>query len=343
MGKDMEQRVARFLEAAVERSACAATADRSLAEPLRRRVARGEVVSPLPRLWAPSSYWGSLNPAEQTLHMIRGLHNLHPDWVFAGTSAAALHGLSVSWGVLRPIRIVGSRSGKKHIGGAVLTLRVDGDEATVAGGVPVTSLPRTALDCARTLELRDGLAVVDSMLATRTVGREEFIDYVDLRGKSLEGAQKTRLAAELGSDRSGSGGESIARAAMFELGFAIPELQERVVDPVSGASFFVDFCWRLPNGALVYGELDGGEKYLNPSMTQNRGAVWKMRRERIRESRLTAVGGRVMRFSLEDVRDDARFSQLLEAFGIPRVREPIVRAVGWEDDESVPIEAYGIA
>ena len=333
--------MALFLDEAAERSACAATVDRSLAEPLRRRIQRGEVVSPLPRLWASSAYWGSLDPAEQTLHILRGLHELHPDWVFAGTSAAVAHGLCVSWSALRPILVVGGRSGKKRVGGAVRALRVDGDAATVAGGVPVTSLPRTALDCARLLGLRDGLAVVDSMLATHALGREEFIEYVGLRGKSLEGAQRARLAAELGSDKSGSGGESIARAAMYELGFAMPELQVRVVDPVSGASFFVDFCWRLPGGEVVYGELDGGEKYLNPAMTQNRGAVWKMRRERIRESRLTSTGGRVMRFSLEDVRDDTRFSRLLSSFGVPMVREPVARTAD-EDDDSVPIEAYGI-
>lgn len=277
--------------------------------------------------------------------MLRGLGQLHEGWVFAGASAAVAHELSVSWRLLEPLEIAGAYGGRTFLDGRVRTRRVVGDRPVRANGVRATSLERTVLDCVRSMPLRDALAVIDSALASGELSRSGFEEYVDIEGAGCHGVGRARLAALLADGRAGSGGESIARAAMYELGFALPELQTEVRDPMDGRVYFADFCWELDDGRVVYGELDGGEKYENPEMTQGRGALWKMRRERLRESRLTLGGRAVVRFSLEDVADARYFNDLLLEFGVPKVREPLIEiperrfgeSAGWED---VPEDVY---
>ena len=71
-----------------------------------------------------------------------------------------------------------------------------------------------------------------------------------------------------------------------------------------------------------------------------------MRDERRRESRVTASCDAVVRFSPADVADNRRFSQLLDAFGVPRDHEPLVVVEPSSGDEplvdEVPLEAYGV-
>ncbi|MFZ2756017.1 MAG: hypothetical protein WAY93_04025, partial [Atopobiaceae bacterium] len=134
------------------------------------------------------------------------------------------------------------------------------------------------------------------------------------------GIRQARRVASLADGRAENGGESIARATMVELGFALPELQAEFRDPVGGNAYRVDFLWSLPGGQQVAGELDGREKYVNPSMTGGRTPVEVLTAERRRESRLTACGVKVLRFSLPEVLDHPYFARLLEAYGIPRRR-----------------------
>ena len=68
-----------------------------------------------------------------------------------------------------------------------------------------------------------------------------------------------------------------------------------------------------------------------------------MRRERLRESRLTASCRGVARFSMEDVADTWRLNRVLEAFGVPRDHEPLIDVPAGPVADEVPLEAYGIA
>ena len=112
----------------------------------------------------------------------------------------------------------------------------------------------------------------------------------------------------------------MARAVMIENGFMPPELQVPIENPDRpGWPWRTDFYWLLPDGTTVAGELDGGEKYVNPNMTHGRDALQVLRDERIRESQLTLAVDRVMRFTFADVIDERRLVALLERFGIPRI------------------------
>ena len=80
-----------------------------------------------------------------------------------------------------------------------------------------------------------------------------------------------------------------------------------------------------------------------------------MRRERIRESRLTACCDAVVRFSMKTAGNAYEFNRLLTSFGIPKDHRPTIKipslpaylrdakpACAPDEFERVPLEAYGI-
>ncbi len=311
---------------------------------LQRRVAAGEdIVSPMPRVFARGSYWRGLTPEQQAVAKMRALNTRHFDWVFRGTSAALLYGFSVSRRLLDVIEVASPSGSKSLYRGGVRTHHMDIDEepCDFAQGLPVTPVLRTLFDCARELPLRDAAAIVDSALRLGCVNKDQLIAYVDGK-KNCVGARKARFVARFADGRAGSGGESIARAAMWELGFAAPDLQAEFVDPLSGRRFFADFCWRCDDGRVIVGELDGGEKYVNEQMTGGRSVAGVMRAERLRESRLTALCDAVVRFSPSAVADSAGFSRLLDYFGVPRDHEPLIELEQTPAYEQVPLSAYNL-
>lgn len=125
--------------------------------------------------------------------------------------------------------------------------------------------------------------------------------------------------------RSENGGESVVRAIILELGFAEPDLQVEIEDPLNPGTYKrVDYYWLLEDGRTIVGELDGFEKYLktheNPrkSPDQNlRSAIKAMRRERMRETSLNLAGITVLRFSYADALDTEKFFSLLSTAGVP--------------------------
>lgn len=142
---------------------------------------------------------------------------------------------------------------------------------------------------------------------------------------------------------------------MWELGFRAPDLQTEVCEPLDGKKYYLDFSWRLPDGTLIAGELDGAQKYTDPQMAGKGGIVDAMRRERIRESRLTACCDAVVRFSMKTVGSAYEFNRLLSSFGVPKNRRPTIKipslpaylresmpAAAPFEVERVPLNAYGI-
>lgn len=94
---------------------------------------------------------------------------------------------------------------------------------------------------------------------------------------------------------------------------------------------------------MIIGELDGSEKYFDARMTGAGGSAEALLRERRRESRLTITGSPIVRFSFGDVLDTARFSRLLDSFGVPRDHEPLIEVppdMPVPVYEEVPLEAY---
>lgn len=181
-----------------------------------------------------------------------------------------------------------------------------------------TSLLETTCELLCSLSFREGVAVADSALRKGLFARDELIKALDQGRRGRRGARTAMRAARFSDARSESGGESVSRAVMHELGFAPPELQVEFTDPLSGSRYRVDFLWRLADGGLIAGELDGFEKYLGLAEASGKGTVGAFIEERHREARLTAHGMRVVRFTYRDVLDRSRFAELLDLYGVPR-------------------------
>lgn len=337
-----DREVDAFVREAERRGACLDSRPGRLHKLLEARVRAGRLVSPLPRLYARKELWGQLDPTSRTVFVLRGLQQLHPDWVFCGRSAAVAYGLAVSWGVQDVIEIASASGRARTADPHVVRRYVRGDEARTSFGMRVTSPLRTLFDCMRTLGFREGLAIADSALHVGLVGHEELVRYVRGMRGGFAGAAQARETAELADPRPENGMESIARAVMRELGFAAPELQVPFEDPMRpGHVFRVDFCWTLPDGTVIVGELDGAEKYRNPLMSGGSpGAA--LAAERRRESRISIGRPRIVRFTPEEVLDVAYLDRLLETYGVPRDREPTIEVPAGPPAEPVPVEAYGL-
>lgn len=323
MSKSVEAEISQLLDDAEARHSCALAPSSRLQNALLRRVASGELVSPAHGLFVRASTWQSVDgsPALRSEYLARGLGALHPTWTFCGPTAAAIHGLRISYPLLQQIHASSPTSGRIQANQLVQRHFINTSEACEVNGLRVTTLERTALDCLRTLDFADALAVGDAAAAKLGWDDEQLFCYLKYTGKGLTGIRKALDVAKYVDARSESGGESIARAAMIELGYVIPKLQVWVENPLDAAHpFRVDGMWILSDGTVVIFEMDGNEKRENPEMTGGRSATEVLADERQRESLLSVTGARVLRLSYADVCNRTELSRRLNAFGVPLVR-----------------------
>lgn len=339
MGKTLDEQLSIRFASAEAAGSCLVPLDETERRALlRRRSASGSgragnggtrrdrvrVLSPHPGLFARETWWNGLNPLERHIALLRGLHCLHPQWVFAAFSAAALLGLDVSYGLLEKVCIAVKPGSYTKDDGSLRRIVVRTGRTTEIEDMLVTHPLQTLLDCACLADFPSALAMLDSGLGDLKMYDESIKIYVQMNGRGRKGIAKARLAVQHMSGKSANGGESKARAVMIEEGFMLPELQVELADPVEPwRTSIVDFLWRLPDGTLVAGEHDGKEKMENPEMLSGKTTAEAFRAERERESHLTACGLRVLRFTPEQVRRREELVRLLEVFGIPRVRKPI--------------------
>lgn len=324
MSRTVDAQVQRAIETA-ERAGRLVTADTPRgATALRTRHKAGRLASPAPGAFARPEYWQQLSRDEQDLHLIKTESHRHRDWIFAGASAGLLHGLEIPF-ALRG-RICVATSVRSHSSSSTRTqrIRVDEDETVVVSGVPATSLVRTVFDCTRGSSLRLGLPVADSALralskdplanGTNTELRE-LMEQVDLRFSGHRGIENTRCTLALADGRAESGGESVLRAALHELGFATPELQVEIEDPVvPGRMLRIDMGYLREDGSWLLIELDGvgkrGESRDQGELSRNR--------ERIRESHLSLYGWPIMRAGWAELANDDLLAVLCNRYGVPR-------------------------
>ena len=150
-------------------------------------------------------------------------------------------------------------------------------------GVPLTSVPRTVIDLARTLPFAEGVAVADSALNARLTSRPE-LSRVIADCPRWRGLQRARDVIAFSDARSESVLESLSRAVFHQFRLPPPDLQVWVGDDgdVIGR---VDFLWRRYN---TVGEADGALKYQTPS---------RARAQLERDARLRAAGYEVVHFT----------------------------------------------
>lgn len=139
----------------------------------------------------------------------------------------------------------------------------------------VTTLARTAADCARCLPPLEALVVIDGILA-RGVEPHEVVAH--LRGR---GSGAPRQLVARGSALAGSSGETCARVALEDAGLSV--VPQVVIPGVGRVDFVVE-------GRVVV-EIDGFAYHSDPM---------QFTIDRRRDATLTALGYRVLRFTWAD-------------------------------------------
>lgn len=229
--------------------------------------------------------WGVIS--HQSAAVLWGLPALRPDYSRVHTTIDDRH----KGGLV---------SGKRHVHPRPLPP----EDVVLLDGIRVTSLARTAIDCAMAGDYEQALVLIDgARLVPRvpkptdrpTVPLAELVRVVSTLGRRTGSDMVMRALAD-SVECSESAGESWSRARMLQWKLPEPELQRGF--RIRGRTYYVDFCW----GRLV-GEFDGEDKY--------RSDADRRRYEQRRDSDFATVGITVCHWKWEDLLDRKRFYSIL--------------------------------
>lgn len=224
------------------------------------------------------------------------------DLVAMGATAALLRGLPLLGAPPAKLQLAERKPDRPRHHGASTTLCAD--EVEIVGGVPVTSLARTAVDVARVRGATAGVVTADAVLS-RGVPREALLAVLDGRSR-WPGLTAARSAVALADGRSESALESLGRVRFAEQGLPAPDLQVLIAD-ADGPFARVDQCWKAQQ---TVAEADGAVKYVTRA---------DLFAEKRREDRLRDLGWEVVRYTWDDA---LHRPELLAA----RVRRAFLRA-----------------
>lgn len=320
----VQDEVEEALDAAEERGMCLCVKSDRTSKLLNRRADSGAVVTPFPRVYARTAYWKSLSPSARSLHVIRAVAALHPEWVFCGTSAAIAQGLQVSEPNPSMVHALDTKRGKgRHSKHVVRHPVHDGEDEKyeIVAGVKVTPMDWTISDCLRELPMPAGMAVADSALRDYGLTQENLASFIKAQ-QHTRGYRQALRTISLADGRSENGGESVVRGIIIELGFCTPELQVLVEDPSRpGREYRIDYVWDTGVERPIFGELDGAVKYLERNGAGESIPSKVLLAERRREAHLTLCNASIVRFSFEEAKNRPYFKALLERYGVPRREE----------------------
>lgn len=294
----------------------------------RRRLSAGKMREPYPGLYGREETCRKLDPRATAYRTLNTLIRDHPTWRYCQFSAALLHGIHVPYSKLKPVHIVVEPTQNCSHTKALRRHACRADIVPIDGAL-ATSIDQTVMDCLCRTSLSEGLGIVDSALHWNLTSMSQLEAYFAEHGTGLRGIEQARSTLSYADERSENGGESALRAIVITAGFALPELQVEIQDPLGSDSYVrVDFYWTLPDGSTVICEFDGAQKYLeSPSAADNpeqalKNAVKKMSDERARESLINLTGAVVVRITSRHLANPAFIITLLERAGVPRHRHP---------------------
>ena len=178
------------------------------------------------------------------------------------------------------------------------TVTAADDEVESDDGIRVSTRPRTWLDMARVVPLKDLVCLGDELIRLPRQafeGRDlpfatlEELHALTNRHKNLQGIVRAREALELMRVGADSGPETMLRLAMFDAGVPEPQLQLRLreADPLSPSA---DLGYRHRRVAIQY---DGGH-HLVPKQQLS---------DRRRDKAFEAAGWAVLTFDKDDLAD----------------------------------------
>lgn len=306
-----EKVLARFDEAE-STCRCLLALNASDSRQLCRLCETGFLTRPLDGLFARTSFWDGLDPALRVCHIARALSEKYSNWTFSHTTAAVMYGLNVGYSHLDKVHVVASSGSRK--GDKVVRHRSK-RASRLVNGVKLTTPEETVLDCAAIMPFPDALAVADSAISSRLTC-ERNLRNAAVHRAGYRGIRVGRRVVAHADGRAESGGESIVRGILIELGYLIKDIQTPVPS-IEGSKgpLRLDILLQADDGSLVDLEVDGGEKYENPEMNGG-SALRAMMRERQREAGITARGYKVMRVTVAQARDREWLKARLAAYGV---------------------------
>ena len=309
------------LKDAGERGALLTTHDNAELMWLRRHVGTDDIAEPEPCLFCFQHDWDLLTPSERALRTIKGLAEFHPDWAFWGYDAALLWGLEVPNDLLGPRFLVKTGCSVALSGGCRLLRPQIASALERVDGVWVTPFWRTVEDCLLRAPFSYGLAIADSALRAKGLSCDELGERLRADCGGRRGYRRAQVIASHADGLSENGGESRFRAFFIAYGFPVPQLQVEFRDPLDpGQVFRVDYFWRLEDGTCVIGELDGKGKYTLQN-GEGRESVDPFVAERQRESHLTMLGHKVLRFTFNELKNPGKLVEKMRLAGIPQQAE----------------------
>ena len=255
------------------------------------------------------------DPRRVALARVIGVHRgLRAGHVFGHDSAALLWGLPL-WRLPEVVHVYqqhrpngASSTVRRHVG------TLPSACVTSIAGLPVTTLERTAVDCARSMAPRNALVVVDGALRLGA-SRDAMLQLLD-QGPARRGAARARQIVDVGDAGAESPQETALRFTLLRSGLPRPQTQVPV-DTRLG-TFWADLGWEEWRVALEY---DGRPKYTDPDA---------LVREKRRHDAMVEAGWSVLRVTKEDLRRPdlliVRVARLLPV-DAPRERRPHLRAL----------------
>ncbi|MCD4853100.1 endonuclease domain-containing protein [Arthrobacter sp. AK01] len=236
--------------------------------------------------------WRRRKPWDQELLRIQAHHCSNPagQAVYSHVSAARLHGFSDWEGgphvhVTTPFSPAQASSGADVIahGGQLERSEISETRTPWGSSAKATSLERTVVDCARTLDFEKAVVIADQALR-RGADPRILQDYLDT-GRITRGARRLRRVLAAMDKRSESTGETRTRLLLAKLGIPAAGLQLDVATPIG--RFRGDFGWSEQKVIL---EFDGRAKYFEFAPTDE--VIFEERR---REKALEAMGWQIVR------------------------------------------------
>ncbi|GAB2504030.1 hypothetical protein GCM10027063_49110 [Promicromonospora xylanilytica] len=235
---------------------------------------------------------------KKALARARALHSqLRAKHVFSHTSAALLLGCLV-WTTPRETHIYQCYRASGHAADDVrrYSWTLSPDDITEAAGLPVTSLARTVVDCARTLHPLEALVIADSALALGA-DRDEMLALLDAQ-TGRRGIQQARLVITLADAGPQSAWETWVRYELLRAGLPRPVTQMTV--ETDAGTFHTDLGWE--QWALGI-EFDGRVKYRQNGVRPGHDPAQEYLAEKARADAIRRAGVTLENVSASDKQD----------------------------------------
>lgn len=167
--------------------------------------------------------------------------------IIAGRAAAALHG--AKWiDADTPIELIGEHR-RRQRGVVIREERISDDEIMYIGGLPVTTLARTALDLGRYLSRDDSVSHLDALAASTDLAVPDAVALA-ARYPRARGIRLALIALDLVDGGSQSPKETWLRLLLIDAGLPRPRTQIEVREGRNVA--FIDMGYDEPRVGLDY-------------------------------------------------------------------------------------------